>query len=90
MSTCIIPGCKRPTNGCRMCFHHHVQGAENYNTIPMNPQPLRELAEVTSDSSGRWGTFVRGKGMAEPFLNQPPNVCGVKKDGGVWYWLLDS
>lgn len=56
----------------------------------MNPQPLRELCEVTSNSDGRWGTFVMGKGMAEPFLNQPTCAVGVQKEDGVWYWLIND
>lgn len=66
------------------------QYRNNLNQVVMNPQPLRELNEVTSDYKGVWGTFVMGKGMAEPFLNQPPSAVGVKKENGIWYWLLND
>jgi hypothetical protein len=60
------------------------------NRVVMNPQPLRELDEVSADNLGRWGTFVFGKGMAEPFLNQPSCTVGVQKEDGIWYWLIDN
>ena len=63
---------------------------DKLNRVKMNPQPLRELDEVTCDNGGIWGTFVMGKGMAEPFLNQPKSAIGVQKENGIWYWLLDD
>lgn len=66
--------------------------SDQLNRVLMNPQPMRELNEVCADSKGRWGTFVPGKGMAEPFLHQPRCACGVEKDpiDGFWYWIIDS
>jgi hypothetical protein len=87
---CILPGCSQKEWANSLCFTHSQACANQYNTIKMNPQPMCEVSEATSNHHGRWGRFVMGKGMGEPFFNQPSNICGVKKENGVWYWLIDS
>jgi hypothetical protein len=88
---CLIPDCENDTNGCDLCFKHHMEGFHNLNLVPMNPQPLLELNQVKSNNKGQWCHWEVGWGEKEmtPLLNQPKNAAGVAKKDGVWYWGFD-
>lgn len=64
------------------------------NRVVMSPQPLLELNQVKVNNHGQWCHWESGWDNAriskDPLLNQLACACGVEKENGIWYWLIDS